>query len=278
MQTRRKLKSEENDSKSSGGEKMTEEEKSRTDSLWKSFLSDTASSSKTQNAPKSENKPANVSLQDETAKKNENSPETKNEDTSQKSKTEKLLDDDKETVENVNAETESIKSTADDTPTSLETKDNNSISIVESESSNSSSCQNTEMTEDSNCSEDKVKLDTSSSESTSDNTKTNTKFSLLSKDKCKGLNSPLAALGRKRSISGISNILNTTSKVSKLSTLEKSKRDWNQFKDEHKIEEELNTFNRGKNGYLEKQDFLQRTDLRQFEMEKELRSVSRRKF
>lgn len=76
---------------------------------------------------------------------------------------------------------------------------------------------------------------------------------------------------------GLSNILNTISKKSKLSTLEKSKQDWNQFKEEHNLNEEINNFNRGKNGYLERQDFLQRTDSRQFEIERSLRNSGRKK-
>ncbi|CAB0003230.1 unnamed protein product [Nesidiocoris tenuis] len=47
---------------------------------------------------------------------------------------------------------------------------------------------------------------------------------------------------------GISNILGQLGKKGKLSTLEKSKLDWNKFKKEEGIDEELDTFNKGKNG------------------------------
>ncbi|XP_011495554.1 PREDICTED: craniofacial development protein 1 [Ceratosolen solmsi marchali] len=75
----------------------------------------------------------------------------------------------------------------------------------------------------------------------------------------------------------ISNMLSNLKKTTKLTTLEKSKLDWNKFKEEHNLEEEISCFNRGKSGYLERQDFLQRTDLKQFEIEKELRNVGKRK-
>lgn len=77
---------------------------------------------------------------------------------------------------------------------------------------------------------------------------------------------------------GLSKILNQIGKKDKMSTLAKSQLDWNNFKKSEGIEEEIKMHNRGKDGYLEKQDFLQRTDLRQFEIEKQLRATSRRKF
>jgi len=83
--------------------------------------------------------------------------------------------------------------------------------------------------------------------------------------------------GAKRvGLGGISSVLGQIGKKAKISTLEKSKLDWDNFKKQENIEEEINTHNRGKDGYLERQDFLQRTDLRQFEIEKQLRSTSRR--
>lgn len=73
----------------------------------------------------------------------------------------------------------------------------------------------------------------------------------------------------------IASILGQVGKKNKLSTLEKSKLDWDRFKKEEGIEEDLQTFNKGKAGFLEKQDFLERADLRQFEIEKELRTSRR---
>lgn len=81
---------------------------------------------------------------------------------------------------------------------------------------------------------------------------------------------------RRVGLGGISSVLGQIGKKAKISTLEKSKLDWDNFKKQENIEEELNTHNRGKDGYLERQDFLQRADLRQFEIEKQLRNSSRR--
>ncbi|KAI4493298.1 hypothetical protein M0802_009466 [Mischocyttarus mexicanus] len=77
-------------------------------------------------------------------------------------------------------------------------------------------------------------------------------------------------------LGGISSVLGQIGKKAKISTLEKSKLDWDNYKKEENLEEEIVTHNRGKDGYLEKQDFLQRADLRQFEIEKKLRNTSRR--
>lgn len=75
---------------------------------------------------------------------------------------------------------------------------------------------------------------------------------------------------------GLSSLLGQLGKKSKISTLEKSKLDWQNFKQNEGISEEIETFNKGKDGYLERQDFLQRTDLRRFEIEKQLRAKSKR--
>ncbi|CAG5088502.1 Similar to CFDP1: Craniofacial development protein 1 (Muntiacus reevesi) [Cotesia congregata] len=77
-------------------------------------------------------------------------------------------------------------------------------------------------------------------------------------------------------LGGISSVLGQIGKKAKISTLEKSKLDWDNFKKEENLDEEITTFNRGKDGYLERQDFLQRADVRQFEIEKQLRTIGRR--
>ncbi|CAI8019670.1 Craniofacial development protein 1 [Geodia barretti] len=73
--------------------------------------------------------------------------------------------------------------------------------------------------------------------------------------------------GKKRS--GISSVLQSLAKKPKMSTLEKSQLDWNRFKAEEGLEHELTQ--QRKDGYLEKQEFLQRTDWRQYELEREER-------
>ena len=56
---------------------------------------------------------------------------------------------------------------------------------------------------------------------------------------------------------------------------EKSKLDWETFKADEGIEEELQIHNRGKDGFIERKQFLERTDLRQFEIEKSLRQKNK---
>uniref|UniRef100_A0A8C6WE54 Craniofacial development protein 1 n=1 Tax=Neogobius melanostomus TaxID=47308 RepID=A0A8C6WE54_9GOBI len=60
-------------------------------------------------------------------------------------------------------------------------------------------------------------------------------------------------------------------KKQKMSTLEKSKMDWDAFKSEEGIGEELAIHNRGREGYVERKNFLERVDHRQFEREKTVR-------
>ncbi|XP_048211068.1 craniofacial development protein 1 [Perognathus longimembris pacificus] len=80
-----------------------------------------------------------------------------------------------------------------------------------------------------------------------------------------------AGSGLKRP-SGMSNLLGKLgAKKQKMSTLEKSKLDWESFKEEEGIGEELAIHNRGKEGYIERKAFLDRVDHRQFEIERDLR-------
>ncbi|XP_051580156.1 craniofacial development protein 1-like [Myxocyprinus asiaticus] len=71
---------------------------------------------------------------------------------------------------------------------------------------------------------------------------------------------------------GMGSILNRIGgKKQKMSTLEKSKLDWDTFKTEEGIADELAIHNRGKEGYVERKNFLERVDQRQFELEKTVR-------
>nr|XP_002121927.1 craniofacial development protein 1-like isoform X2 [Ciona intestinalis] len=82
---------------------------------------------------------------------------------------------------------------------------------------------------------------------------------------------------KKRPSGGIGNVLGKLGKKPKLSTLEKSKLDWNQYKAEEGIDDELKSYNKGKEGYLEKMSFLERTDMRQYQNERDIRQkISRR--
>ncbi|KAI1235464.1 hypothetical protein IHE44_0002328 [Lamprotornis superbus] len=72
--------------------------------------------------------------------------------------------------------------------------------------------------------------------------------------------------------SGMSSLLGKIgAKKQKMSTLEKSKLDWESFKEEEGIVEELAIHNRGKDGYIERKAFLERVDHRQFEIERDIR-------
>lgn len=76
---------------------------------------------------------------------------------------------------------------------------------------------------------------------------------------------------------GISAVLGQMQKKNKLSVLEKTKLDWSGFKAKEGINEELQTHNKGRDGFLERRDFLERTDFKRFEIEKSLRQVTRKK-
>lgn len=88
---------------------------------------------------------------------------------------------------------------------------------------------------------------------------------------------PAAPASRARTGGGLSSVLGQLGKKNKLSVLEKTKMDWTGFKKNEGIEDELHVHNKGRDGYLERQDFLERTDFRRFEIEKSLRQVTRRK-
>ncbi|KAF0974793.1 hypothetical protein FDP41_006267 [Naegleria fowleri] len=61
----------------------------------------------------------------------------------------------------------------------------------------------------------------------------------------------------------------------KKTTISQSKEDWKQFKKQEGIEHELQQYR--KDGYLEKQAFLERTEMREFEIEKDLRNLERKR-
>ncbi|CAK8682697.1 unnamed protein product [Clavelina lepadiformis] len=75
----------------------------------------------------------------------------------------------------------------------------------------------------------------------------------------------------KRPGGGLGSVLGKLGKKPKLSTLEKSKLDWDQYKEEEGIQEELQNYNKGKEGYLEKVSFLERTEMREFYKERDMR-------
>lgn len=88
--------------------------------------------------------------------------------------------------------------------------------------------------------------------------------------------SPVGGLGGVKRPAGLSNIIGLLdNKKQKLTTLEKTKLDWNSFKAEEGIDEELESHKKSKHGYLDKQAFLERADIRQFEIERAMRQSKR---
>ena len=66
-------------------------------------------------------------------------------------------------------------------------------------------------------------------------------------------------------------------KEKKISVFEHSRQSWNAFKDSEGLQEELSQFTRSKDSFVERQAFLERTDVRQFEKEKSVRETNRRR-
>ncbi|RCV25307.1 hypothetical protein SETIT_5G156100v2 [Setaria italica] len=71
--------------------------------------------------------------------------------------------------------------------------------------------------------------------------------------------------------SAVDNILEQIRKKQKLSVLDKTKKDWGEYKEEKGVEEELDAYKKSSNQYLDKQSFLQRADYREFERERDAR-------
>jgi hypothetical protein len=57
---------------------------------------------------------------------------------------------------------------------------------------------------------------------------------------------------------------------------EKSQMDWQQFKSANQIEGELLQHNKGKGGFLDRKDFLERANVREFEFGQKSKSASSR--
>ncbi|KAM7477281.1 hypothetical protein LguiB_024524 [Lonicera macranthoides] len=71
--------------------------------------------------------------------------------------------------------------------------------------------------------------------------------------------------------SAVDAVLEQIRKKPKLSVLDKTKKDWGEFKEENKLDEELDAYKKSGNQYLEKVSFLQRADYREFERERDVR-------
>ncbi|KAK3015402.1 hypothetical protein RJ639_007474 [Escallonia herrerae] len=71
--------------------------------------------------------------------------------------------------------------------------------------------------------------------------------------------------------SAVDAVLEQIRKKPKLSVLDKTKKDWGEFKEEKGLEEELDAYKKSGNQYLDKVSFLQRADYREFERERDAR-------
>lgn len=72
--------------------------------------------------------------------------------------------------------------------------------------------------------------------------------------------------------SAVDAVLEQIKKKQKLSVLDKTKKDWGEFKEENRgLEDELDAYKKSSNQYLDKVSFLQRTDYREFERERDAR-------
>ncbi|GLJ11768.1 hypothetical protein SUGI_0176490 [Cryptomeria japonica] len=79
------------------------------------------------------------------------------------------------------------------------------------------------------------------------------------------------------SSSGLDALLDKISKKRKLNILDKSRKDWGEFKEEKGLLEELDAYNKSGDKYLDKVSFLQKADLREFEREREIRLAQQAK-
>ncbi|CAN1290194.1 Craniofacial development protein 1 [Linum perenne] len=73
-----------------------------------------------------------------------------------------------------------------------------------------------------------------------------------------------AEKGKSSATSAVDAVLEQIKKKQKLSVLDKTKKDWGEFKEENKgLEDELQTYKKSSNQYLDRVSFLQRTDYRE---------------
>ncbi|XP_024519943.1 craniofacial development protein 1 [Selaginella moellendorffii] len=78
--------------------------------------------------------------------------------------------------------------------------------------------------------------------------------------------------GEKRKLSsGLDNLLEQIQKKPKANILDRSKKDWGEFKDEKGLTEELEAYKKSGDKYLDKVAFLQRADDREYEKERDAR-------
>ncbi|KAG8185815.1 hypothetical protein JTE90_002040 [Oedothorax gibbosus] len=141
---------------------------------------------------------------------------------------------------------------------------------------------NASSSENANSSKASPSDETSASQNLPNNTDLDSKSGTTRQDdgessiEVKDLPQSVTNLPKKR---GLGSFLSQVSqnKKPKMNMLQKSLKDWESFKQDEGISEDLQTFNKGKRGFLERQAFLSRSDLRSFEVEKSMRLSNKKK-
>lgn len=97
----------------------------------------------------------------------------------------------------------------------------------------------------------------------------------LNPDESKNAQQSTPQTKSKQTGSQLSQMLNKVKNQNKISSIDKSRQEWEAFAKHEKIESELEA--NKKDGYLQELTFLHETDLRQFDLEKEVRNRERKK-
>lgn len=79
------------------------------------------------------------------------------------------------------------------------------------------------------------------------------------------------------SSSGLDKLLQQIDKKPKINVLEKSRKDWGDYKQEKELQDELESYNKSGDKYTDKMSFLQRSELREYERERDARIALRAK-
>jgi len=128
---------------------------------------------------------------------------------------------------------------------------------------------------DANNADPEAEASSSSEEGNETDKRPYTRISFLSGDPADiGLSGGGKKISAKEAIHNVLNALKAQNK--KLGTLDKTKLDWEAYKRDQNIEEEMEIHRRSRHGYIDKQEFLHRSDLRQFELEKAARTKRRK--
>jgi len=99
-------------------------------------------------------------------------------------------------------------------------------------------------------------------------------------NKTSSIDSILKGVNNKKRKSGgarneLNNILGVINKKPKMNILDASKLDWNKFKKDEDIEHDLSNYCKSNSSYVSRMQFLERTDVRQYELEKDVRKKGR---